>query len=279
MPCCQNDTVLDIFAELRWPYVYHRLGGTEDIFNFVKKANMDDWYLISISVGVSNKDKELLGKIKIHGLRLDWITIDVALIYNIYFEDFIKWVRKEFPSVYLIAGNFSNDTCVGWLENLGVDCLKFGIGCSKLCRTKQYTGFGSSIDDFIDCCQVAKSDIMFDGGLTILNEEFGEIAYGDIFKVIALGATWVMSSSLFRWSHELSDHGIVNQYGNSTARAKGYNKNIEGAVKSFKSQYNIEDQMRTIKENLQSSVSYSGYENLTECKGYLMDQMLSTTLS
>jgi GMP reductase len=263
MPSCQNERVLNIFNIYKLPYVYHRLNGASDILNFTTKINNEKWYLKSISVGVSLEDRDILTKIKQLGLQLDWITIDVALIYNIHFEEHIKWVRKQFPDVYLIAGNFSTPECSDWLYNMGVDCGKFGIGVSELCRTRQYTGFGSTLDDFIKTANTSKIDLMFDGGLTILDEERGEIAYGDIYKAINLGAKWVMSSSLFRWSHELSDHGIVNQYGNSTARAKGYNKNVEGAVKNFKSQYYIEEQLRIIKENLQSSISYAGKKSLS----------------
>jgi hypothetical protein len=73
-----------------------------------------------------------------------------------------------------------------------------------------------------------------------------------------------MSSSLFRWSHELSIDGYNHQYGNSTAKAKGVKRHEEGAVKCFKSQYNVEDQMRKIKEHLQSSISYDGKSSLYE---------------
>jgi GMP reductase len=272
METCQNKSVLDIFNEKKWPYVYHRLGGEQDILDFVAKINLEQWHLKSISVGVSEKDKNLLTRIKNSTFDLDWITIDVALIYNEHFEEYIKWVRKEFPDVYLIAGNFAGSECANWLANMGVDCGKTGIGKSALCKTRQYTGFGSDVGHFIEECDNSNIDLMFDGGLTILDEEKGEIAYGDIFKAIGIGAKWVMSSSLFRWAHELSDHGVVNQYGNSTARAKGHRSHEEGAVKSFKSQYDLEDQMRIIKEHLQSSVSYSGRNSLEDCQGYLIEE-------
>jgi len=262
MPSCQNTKVLEEFNTQKWPYVYHRLGGFLDMKNFVSKINFENWYLKSISVGVSEKDKEFLELIKRCDYKLDWLTIDVALIYNTHFEEYIKWVRKEFPDVYLIAGNFSTPECADWLHKLGVDAGKFGIGVSELCRTRQYTGFGSTLDDFKRTADSSKIDLMFDGGLTILDEETGEIAYGDAYKAIKLGAKWVMSSSLFRWAHELSIDGFVHQYGNSTARAKGVARHEEGAVKCFKSQYGIEDQMRIIKEHLQSSISYDGKKNL-----------------
>jgi hypothetical protein len=133
METCQNDRVLDIYDQNKWPYVYHRLGGEQDILDFVAKINLENWHLKSISVGVSEKDRFLLTRIKNSTFDLDWITIDVALIYNEHFEEYIKWVRKEFPGVYLIAGNFTGSECANWLHNMGVDCGKTGIGKSKLC--------------------------------------------------------------------------------------------------------------------------------------------------
>lgn len=264
MPSCQNEEVLKIFNEQKWPYVYHRMFGNDDIYKFVEKINAENWNLKSISVGVQEKDLDLLRKIKDAGLKLDWITIDVALIYNIHHGDIIKTIRKMFPDVYLIAGNFSNPLTVKWLEDLGVNCAKFSIGVSALCRTAQYTSFGTTLNDFIDTVTISNIDLMFDGGLTILDEEKGEIAYGDIFKAINFGAKWVLSSSLFRWAEELAVMGSVHQYGNSTATAKGFARHEEGAVKSFKPQYKLLDQMTKIKDHLQSSCSYAGITNIKD---------------
>jgi GMP reductase len=267
MPSCQNDEVLNIFNNKKWPYIYHRVNGQKDILQFATRINEQNWFLKSISVGVKPEDWELLKTIKTLGLQIDWLTIDVALIYNANFEEYIKNVRALFPNSYLIAGNFSNSECVKWLRDKGVDCCKFGIGVSELCRTRQYTGFGSTLSDFVECIEAStklpdEPDFMLDGGLTILDEEKGEIAYGDVFKALNLGAKWVMSSSLFRWAHELSIGDKVIQYGNSTARAKNHNKHVEGAVKTFNSQYHLEDQMRKIKEHLRSSVSYAGLTDI-----------------
>lgn len=264
MPSCQNEIVLDTFNKKRWPYVYYRTRGTEDIYNFVEKINLESWHLKSISVGVQDADYELLKRIKERGLKLDWITIDVALIWNEHHEEYIKKVRALWPDVYLIAGNFCHVDCADWLSDLGVNCGKFNIGVSALCRTRQNTGFGTYLSDFIDTAQTSDLDLIYDGGLTILDEEKGEVAYGDIFKALNFGAQFVMSSSLFRWAHELSNNGVVLQYGNSTAEAKGYSRNVEGAVKAFKSQYDLEDQMRKIIENLQSSVSYAGLTDIKD---------------
>lgn len=267
MPSVQNETILNIFNKRKWAYIYHRLGGIQDIYNFTKKINEENWHLKSISVGVDRKDYELLKNIKRDGLSLDWITIDVALIYNENFSAVIQQIRDLFPEVYLIAGNFSNPDTLEWLENLGVDCGKFSIGVSDLCRTRQYTGFGtSSVSDLYECSKVSNIDIISDGGLTILNEETGEVALGDIFKSLNFGAKWVMSSSLFRWIKELENpHGFIEQYGNSTAKAKGYNRNVEGTCKIYKSNgQTLEERMNQITQNLQSSCSYAGIKSVKD---------------
>ena len=62
MLCCQNEAVLSIFNEEHWAYVYHRFGGTQDIF--LSTILKEDWYLKSLSVGVKKEDLEFLKKIK-----------------------------------------------------------------------------------------------------------------------------------------------------------------------------------------------------------------------
>ena len=70
--------------------------------------------------------------------------------------DFVKEVRKLLPDVFLIAGNFDSPHAAMELENLGVDCGKFGIGVSQKCFTRQYTGIGTLISDLIKCKENTK---------------------------------------------------------------------------------------------------------------------------
>ena len=269
MECVQNYKVLSVFNENRWPYVYHRFGGTQE--EFLKTTIEEDWYLKSLSVGVQKEDLEFLKSIKkTYGDKiLDWLTIDIAFIHNTIHEEYIKEVRKLFPCVYLVAGNFTTPDAVKWLYSLGVDAGKFGISTSLLCRTGAYTGFSSCATDLLDCSETASHlpnpfQLIHDGGVGVLDEIAGESATGDIFKMLNFGATFVMSSSLFRWCSELADDGgNILQYGNSTAHAKGHTRNIEGAVKTFKTNgVSVGTQMQTITENLQSSLSYAGLKTL-----------------
>lgn len=267
MPSVQNIKILDIFNERRWPYIYHRLGGKEDILNFLKYATKQNYHQLSISVGVQPEDIVLLNEVQKYFL-LDWLTIDVAFIYNKNYINFIKQVREMFPNVYLIAGNFTDPQVLYWLKDLGVNAAKFSIGVSNLCRTRQYTGFGTSLNDLIECGRISNKigiDLINDGGLTILDESKGEVAYGDIFKVFNFGAKWQMSSSLFRWVTELAnENGEIEQYGNSTARAKGHDKNVEGDIKKYLTNgINLNKTMDKIEDALKSSISYAGINDIS----------------
>lgn len=282
MPCAQNGKVLKIFRSKGWAHVLHRVQNSEDLrkpayfygyrtFEYIRHCKENPVGLRSISIGVQPEDIELLKSIKtcLGDDCLDWLTVDVAFIYNQKHGDFLKEVRKLFPNVYLIAGNFTTPDAVKWLYNLGVDAGKFGISTSLLCRTGAYTGFSSCASDLLDCSETASYmtygfDLIQDGGITVLNEETGECAYGDVFKALNCGAKWVMSSALFRWCLELADErGNTLQYGNSTAQAKGHMRNVEGVVKTFKTnRMSISTQMERITENLQSSMSYAGLKNL-----------------
>lgn len=133
MPSVQNDIILKKFDKAYWPYVRHRIDGPEKIYDFVVKTNKEDWEHVSISIGVQDADLELIRKIKSEKLRIDWLTIDVAFIYNKNYNHFINDIRELIPSAYLIAGNFTNAHVLQWLKNLGVDAAKFGIGQSNLC--------------------------------------------------------------------------------------------------------------------------------------------------
>ena len=282
MPCVQNDEILKIFRLYNWPYVLHRIQNQEDmtspsyfygcrILEYVKYCAENPVGLKSISIGVQRGDMNLLERIvqRFGESCLDWITIDVSFIYSQNHEKFLKDVRKMFPNVYLIAGNFTTPDAVKWLYNLGVDCAKFGISTSLLCRTGAYTGFSSCASDLLDCADVASHlpngiELMQDGGVGVLNEETGECATGDIFKYLNFGAKFIMSSSLFRWCPELADDGgNILQYGNSTSHAKGHTRNIEGAVKTFKNNgISVKNQMGKIVENIQSSISFAGLKTL-----------------
>ena len=257
--------ICKIFDDAGWFHVYHRIGGIYDIFDYAVRANNEKWKFVSISVGIKPQDEILLKKIEQYKLRLDSITIDIAHSWSNKTEGIIKLCKSLFPDTYLIVGNGDSPEWITWLENLGVDCAKLNVGVSASCRTRQYTGFGSTtITDLEKCANAAKNiKIISDGGLT--TDKNGEVWIGDVAKAIRFGADFVMSGALFK--NCLDNPAIQNGYfGNASRKAKGDN-HVEGAHLNVETNLLTTTKMiKLIEESLKSSVSYSGGSQLEDLR-------------
>ena len=256
--------ICKVFDESGWFHIYHRIDGCDDIFKYALRANEEKWNFVSISIGVKKQDYELLHQIKSFGLRIDSICIDVALSWQKGVEDIIKVCKENFPKTYLIVGNGDNPKWIEWLENLGVDCAKQNIGASSACRTRQYTGFGSStITDLENCSKQAKNiKIISDGGLTLYNNE---VCIGDCAKAIKFGSDFIMSGALFK--NCIDSPSIINGYfGNASRTAKG-NHHVEGTHLTVETNgLTIKETIKLVEDSLKSSVSYSGGKSLQDLR-------------
>ncbi len=253
------------FDFCNWFYVYHRIDGFSDILNFINVANREKWNTVSISIGVQADDIKVLEVSRQYNLRIDYITIDVALSFNDNIKKIIEAVDKYYPNAYLIVGNGATGEWIEFLETFGgVDAAKVGIGVSKSCRTRQFTGFGSTtVSSLIECVGAAKNlDIISDGGLT--TEENGEVWIGDVAKALAIGATGIMSGALFRSC--VDSPSIINGYfGNASEKAKEHTKHIEGeTVRVETNGRTIVQQMALISDSIKSSVSYAGGKTILD---------------
>lgn len=267
--CCSNmkslltPDICKIFDDKKWFYVYQRIDGCDDVFRFVQRTRIEKWYSTSISVGIDEQWIDLLEQLSTMNYSVDAITVDVAHSFNDNIIPIIKASRKYYPNAFLIVGNGSTPEWIQFMEELGVDCVKMGIGVSKACRTRQYTGFGSStVTSLIKCSEYAKKvKIMSDGGLTVDNN--GEVWIGDINKSFVLGADYVMSGSLF--SKCIDSPAVLNgYYGNASENAKGNKKHVEGTnVKVITNGLTISDMCNLIEDSIKSGISYAGGKDLT----------------
>lgn len=278
--CCSNmkslltPNICRIFDDRNWFYVYHRIDGIADVEKFVWDANnrKTSWWAyggghkefntVSISIGIGTDWCNLINRLHIEKLRVDYITIDVALSHTDNIIQTIDVIKEKFPEAYLVVGNGCTSDWISWLENLGVNCAKIGIGVSKSCRTRQYTGFGSStVSSLIECVAATKNmDVMSDGGLTV--DINGEVWIGDINKALVLGADVIMSGAIF--SKCIDSPSLVDGYfGNASIEAKGHNKHIEGTnVKITTNGLTISKMCDLIEDSIKSGISYAGGTNL-----------------
>lgn len=265
MKSVQTVDILRKFDQRNWFYVYHRIDGTEDIYNFVKLVNEENWGCTSISVGIQKSDCELVEKLYCDGYGVDFFTIDVALSHTDSVKNIINTIKYCYPDSYIICGNGTTREWIDFMGSLGVNVGKAFVGTSQSCRTRQYTGFGSPPITTLQEISQTEYDIQIiaDGGLTVTNDE---IWIGDITKAIRFGADFVMSGALF--SRCVDSPAILNgYYGNASKTAKGHRKHVEGTTLDIRTNgLTIEEQMDLIEDSLRSAVSYAGGKDLSALK-------------
>lgn len=263
-------------------YIMHRFD--IDAFDFVKKANQENWKTISISVGAKAKDKAKVLKISQAKLRVDFITIDIAHGHSKRVKMTIQYIKKHIPNTIIIAGNVATPRAVADLSAWGADIVKVGIGQGSPCTTKDKTGFTMPMFSCVKKC--SKVSFSKEDGFIISNasllEDFdiperipiiadGGIKHnGDIAKALVAGAKMVMGGGIFASctdspaaSITIKDVPHKAYFGSSSYENKGHKNNIEGKLTDIISNgITYEEKLKEIKQDVQSSISYAGGNSL-----------------
>jgi GMP reductase len=245
-----NDKWAYFLSEADYFYVMHRFGNN---ISFLTKANSENWKTISISVGVNENSISDIVSIFEMGLRVDYITIDVAHGHHLKVKAMISLIKKFLPNTFIIAGNTASKEATKDLESWGADATKCCIGSGMACSTKYKTGFHvPPFSCVLECASVAKKPIIADGGVK---------TYGDIAKALVAGANMVMCGGIFASCSDSPapiENGKKIYFGNASERAKGEYKHVEGFEVELNQDQTLLEKLNDIKESIQSSVSYSG---------------------
>lgn len=255
-------------SEHNYFYIMHRFGNS--LKELVTQMNEENWENISVSMGVKLKDKKDIVALAKYKQRIDYITIDIAHGHCERMKMAIDCVKKYMPSTKIIAGNVSTPSAVRDLAVWGADIVKVGIGQGSPCTTKDKTGFTMPMFSCTTwCSNIFKDDestepipIISDGGVKCT---------GDIAKAMAAGATMVMAGGIFAACIDspavLSTVNNVPHkayFGSASAENKGHNNNIEGKLTNIASNgMTYESKLNEIRQDIQSSISYSGGESLS----------------
>jgi GMP reductase len=245
-------------------YVMHRF----DLDNLAFARRMRDKGLfVSISAGVKPADYALIDRLAADGVGADYITIDIAHGHADSVRRAIDHIKQRLPQTFVIAGNVATPEAVMDLESWGADATKVGVGPGKVCITKLKTGFGTGgwqLSALKWCSRVATKPIIADGGIR---------HHGDIAKSVRFGAAMVMVGSLFA-GHEESPGQTVEvdgkrykeYYGSASDFNKGEYKHVEGKRILEPIKGRLDDTLREMREDLQSSISYAGGRTLADLK-------------
>ena len=155
---------------------------------------------IAVSTGISNKDFLETSNIISYLPEIEYICVDVANGYTETFVQFIRKMRKKFPSKVIIAGNVVTADMTEALILAGADIVKVGIGPGSVCTTRKKTGVGyPQLSAVIECADAAhglKGLIAADGGCT---------GPGDVAKAFGAGADFVMLGGMLAGHDESHD--------------------------------------------------------------------------
>ncbi len=243
-------------------YVMHRF----DLDNVAYARHMRERGLyVSISTGVKPADYAAIDMLAAEGIGADYITIDIAHGHAETVRRTIEHIKQRLPQAFVIAGNVGTPEAVIDLENWGADATKVGIGPGKVCITRLKTGFGTGgwqLSALKWCARVATKPIIADGGIR---------DHGDIAKSVRFGASMVMIGSLFA-GHEESPGRTVEvdgklfkeYYGSASDFNKGEYKHVEGKRILEPIKGPLADTLREMREDVQSSISYSGGTRLAD---------------
>jgi IMP dehydrogenase len=150
---------------------------------------------VGAAVGPGPDRKERVAALVAAGA--DLIVVDTAHGHSLGVIEAVRAIKKEHPSIQLVAGNVATAQATEALIEAGVDAVKVGIGPGSICTTRVVAGIGvPQVTAVSDCARVADRHdvpIIADGGVKFS---------GDMTKAIAAGASAVMIGSLFAGTDE-----------------------------------------------------------------------------
>ena len=265
-------------------YIMHRFD--VDIITFVDIANREDWPLVSISLGVNRKDRDILQKLKKHGSRgkVHFITLDIAHGHCSLMKEMISTCKQYLPEALIIAGNVATPHAVKNLADWGADMVKVGIGQGSPCTTKDKTGFTIPMFSCIKACSGLIKGQLFDSEqpssafepIPIIADG-GVKCNGDIAKALVAGAKMVMAGGSFACcsdspAHAIEIDGTMHKayFGSASFENKKTKTHVEGVLKNVPTcGMSLQTKLIEIQEDLQSSISYGGGKDLTCFKKYV----------
>ena len=127
---------------------------------------------------------------------VDVIVVDSAHGHSQGVIDRVRWIKRDFPHLQIIAGNIVTAEAAEALRDAGADAVKVGVGPGSICTTRIVAGVGVPQVTAISMVAEALNDaipLIADGGVRYS---------GDVAKAIAAGASSVMLGSMFAGTEE-----------------------------------------------------------------------------
>lgn len=208
--------------------------------------------LCGAAVGPAKNMEERVDKIVKAGV--DVIVVDTAHGHSKGVGDTVKYVKKNYPKITVIAGNIATPEAVEFLAQCGADAVKVGIGPGSICTTRVVTGIGvpqlSAIKKCSDAAKKLGVRIIADGGIKLS---------GDAAKAMAIGADCIMLGSLLAGTEE-SPGELIYSNGKTykSYRGMGSMGAMKVGGKERYGQANVQDDQKFVPEGIEGRILYKG---------------------
>lgn len=209
---------------------------------------------VGAAVGVGPESDDRIAALVAAGV--DILVVDTAHGHSSGVIERVRWVKKHFAEISVIAGNIATADAAKALADAGADVVKVGIGPGSICTTRIVTGVGvpqiTAIQNVSNALKNTKVAIIADGGIRYS---------GDICKAIAAGASAVMIGGLFAGTEE-SPGEVELFHGRSYKNYRGMGSLGAMAQRHGSSDRYFQDGMtsldKLVPEGIEGRVPYKG---------------------
>lgn len=192
--------------------------------------------------------------------------------------DAVKYLKKTYPKLEVIAGNIATKEGAENLIKAGADALRVGMGPGAICTTRIISGMGvpqlTAIMETVSVAKKAGIPIIADGGIKYS---------GDMVKAFAAGASTVMMGSYFAGAkeapgttHELKPEQVPSRFKSILSKKQATYTFKEyrgmGSIAAMKEGARIKSEDEFHGKSYKDRVLVAeGVESLTPVKGTLKD--------
>ncbi|HCC68926.1 MAG TPA: IMP dehydrogenase [Nitrospiraceae bacterium] len=206
---------------------------------------------VGAAIGVGRESTERAEALIKSGV--DVLVVDTAHGHSVAVLNIVKYLRKKFSDMDIVAGNVATAEATRDLIRAGVNAVKVGVGPGSICTTRIIAGAGvPQLTAIKECSKVAD-----DANIPIIAD--GGIKYsGDITKALAAGASSVMIGGLFAGTDESPGETVLFQ-GRSykVYRGMGSLGAMESGSKDRYFQEGVEAR-KLVPEGVEGRVPYKG---------------------